>query len=133
MTLVWFLVLISSAVMVVAFFWWPRMHRSSAFTDTSVGLGFMYVWPIFACWGALAAYAELGKRLNFEPVGVGAVGVVLILWSVIAFIGCFGVPLPWPLTPRWVLDVWRERRQERRAARRARRAEQATRRQQARL
>lgn len=128
----WLLWILGGLAAMVFFLWWPRVHRSSAFTDTSVGLAFLYAWPALGFLAVVAGYIAMGEKLAFRPVGSGILSFGVLIWLTVAFIGCFGVPLPWPLTPRWVLDVWRERRQERRAARRTRRAERAARRQEAR-
>lgn len=80
----------------------------------------------------VAGYVTLGEKFDFHPVGSDVLAFGAVIWALVALIGCFGVPLPWPLTPRWMLELWGERRQERRAARRARRAERATRRQEVR-
>ena len=41
----------------------------------------------------------------------------------IGFTGGFGVPLPWPFVPHWVVDIRKEKRARRRERREARKRE----------
>ena len=40
--------------------------------------------------------------------------VVLLIIGFIGFTGAFGIPLPWPFVPRWVVDIRKAKRARRR-------------------
>ena len=61
------------------------------------------------------------------PEFVGTVLKVVLMAALVigavGFTGGFGVPLPWPFVPRWVVDIRKAKRARRRERREARRRE----------
>ncbi|MGV0345388.1 hypothetical protein [Corynebacterium coyleae] len=49
--------------------------------------------------------------------------MVAFVIAAIGFTGAFGIPLPWPFVPRWVVDIRKAKRARRRERREARRKE----------
>lgn len=50
-------------------------------------------------------------------------GIAALVIGGIGFTGGFGVPLPWPFVPRWVVDIRKAKRARRRERRQARKRE----------
>ena len=57
-----------------------------------------------------------------EPVEkvLGAPCMAAMLIALIGFTGAFGIPLPWPFVPHWVVDIRKAKRARRRERRQAR-------------
>ncbi len=78
--------------------------------------------PVFAVSGLYGLLAELGvSEDSLLPVMAAPITLTVLL-AALGILGGIGVPLPWPLTPRWV--VQRKRRD--RAEKKARRTERGT-------
>ena len=73
-----------------------------------------YCTPVFSVGALQIIYDELGApggAFVAEPLRI--LGIITVFMIPIGILGGVGVPLPWPLAPRWVV----ERRKKDRAAR----------------
>ena len=73
----------------------------------------------------LGAGGVLGLVESMNPPEfVGSVLRVVVLTAVfigaVGMTGAFGIPLPWPFVPRWVVDIRKAKRARRRERREAR-------------
>jgi len=114
------------------YIWCVRRHPSSeewydepAWEGTeSDGVLFFYPYCslIFGVCGVqgLVSVANppefVGSVLKFPLAAAFVIGII-------GFTGGFGIPLPWPFVPKWVVDIRKAKRARRRERRQARRRE----------
>ena len=88
--------------------------------------GPLFVYPYGSLFFGVMGIAGLVDSLN-PPEFVYTVLTFLLMAVLILFFiavtGVFGVPLPWPFVPRWVVDIRKAKRARRRARRQARKRE----------
>lgn len=78
--------------------------------------------PVFAVSGLYGLLAELGVS-DDTLLPILAVPITLtLLLAALGILGGVGVPLPWPLTPKWVVQRKKQARAEKKARRAERRA-----------
>ena len=84
--------------------------------------GALFVYPYGSLViGTASAFVLFGIMNLPEPVET----VLLVLCmatggiGIIGFTGAFGIPLPWPFVPRWVVDIRKAKRARRRERRQA--------------
>ena len=88
--------------------------------------GVLFVYPYGSLMMGVCGIAGLVESVN-PPEFVTAVLKFSVMAALILFfIGCtgaFGIPLPWPFVPRWVVDIRKAKRARRRERRQARKRE----------
>ena len=105
-----------------------RKPRSEKWYDEpawegAVSDGVLFYYPYSTLVLGVGGIAGLVESAN-PPEFVGtvlkvAVPAALVIGG-IGFTGGFGVPLPWPFVPRWVVDIRKAKRARRRERRQAR-------------
>ncbi len=70
--------------------------------------------------GGVAGLVESANPPEFVYVVLKVAVPAALVIGVIGFTGGFGVPLPWPFVPRWVVGIRKARRARRRERRQAR-------------
>ncbi|MDN8595728.1 hypothetical protein Q0N65_00340 [Corynebacterium tuberculostearicum] len=122
------------SVLVMVLFWTyyilevRRNPRSEEWYDESAwegaaSDGVLFYYPY--CSLMLGAGGVLGLVESMAPPEfVGSVLRVVFLIAVfigaVGMTGGFGIPLPWPFVPRWVVDIRKAKRARRRERRKAR-------------
>ena len=88
--------------------------------------GTLFLYPYGSLFFGVMGIAGLVDSLN-PPEFVYTVLTFLLMAALILFFialtGVFGVPLPWPFVPRWVVDIRKAKRARRRERRQARKRE----------
>ncbi|MCG7461633.1 hypothetical protein [Corynebacterium tuberculostearicum] len=122
-------------VLVMVLFWAyyileVRRHpRSEQWYDESAwegkeSDGVLFYYPYCSLMLGAGGVLGLVESMN-PPEFVGSVLRVVFLTAVfigaVGMTGGFGVPLPWPFVPRWVVDIRKAKRARRRERREARR------------
>ena len=86
----------------------------------------LFLYPYGSLFFGVMGIAGLVDSLN-PPEFVYTVLTFLLMAVLILFFiavtGVFGVPLPWPFVPKWVVDIRKAKRARRRARREARKRE----------
>ena len=109
----------------------PRSEEwyDSADVEGAVSDGVLFYYPYSTLVLGVGGIAGLVDGANL-PEFVGTVLKVALMAALaigaVGFTGGFGVPLPWPFVPRWVVDIRKAklaRRRERRQARKREREE----------
>lgn len=122
-------------VLVMVLFWTyyilevRRNPRSEKWYDESAwegaaSDGVLFYYPYCSLMLGAGGVLGLVESIN-PPEFVGSVLRVVFLTAVfigaVGMTGGFGVPLPWPFVPRWVVDIRKAKRARRRERREARR------------
>ena len=122
-------------VLVMVLFWTyyilevRRNPRSEEWYDESAwegkeSDGMLFYYPYCSLMLGAGGVLGLVESIN-PPEFVGSVLRVVFLTAVfigaVGMTGGFGVPLPWPFVPRWVVDIRKAKRARRRERREARR------------
>ena len=122
-------------VLVMVLFWAyyileVRRHpRSEQWYDESAwegkeSDGVLFYYPYCSLMLGAGGVLGLVESMN-PPEFVGSVLRVVFLTAVfigaVGMTGGFGIPLPWPFVPRWVVDIRKAKRARRRERREARR------------
>ena len=84
--------------------------------------GLLFIYPYGTLLLGAAGAAGLVGSMNLpEPVETVLVIplVAAFVIGAIGFTGAFGIPLPWPFVPRWVVDIRKAKRARRRERRQA--------------
>ena len=131
--------LVYAGLVYVMVFYWAyyiryvrRNPRSEKWYDEpawegSVSDGVLFYYPYSTLVLGVGGIAGLVDGVNL-PEFVGAVLKVALMAALlvgaVGFTGGFGVPLPWPFVPRWVVDIRKAKRARRRERRQARRREE---------
>ncbi|WP_246824823.1 hypothetical protein [Corynebacterium sp. HMSC035E02] len=98
--------------------WYDTVGWDGAESD-----GVLFIYPygtlIMGAVGATGLVASMGlpepvETLLFLPL------ISAFVIGAIGFTGAFGIPLPWPFVPRWVVDIRKAKRARRRERRQAR-------------
>lgn len=103
----------------------PRSEEwyDSADVEGAASDGVLFYYPYSTLVLGVGGIAGLVDGANL-PEFVGTVLkvalVVALVIGGIGFTGGFGVPLPWPFVPRWVVDIRKAKRARRRERREAR-------------
>lgn len=98
--------------------WYDELAWEGAASD-----GVLFFYPY--CSLMLGAGGVLGLVASVNPPEfvdslLMVAGVAAVFIGLVGMTGAFGIPLPWPFVPRWVVDIRkakRARRRERRGAR----------------
>ena len=107
----------------------PRTEEwyDSADVEGAVSDGVLFYYPYSTLVLGVGGVAGLVESAN-PPELVGTVLKVALMAALligaVGFTGGFGVPLPWPFVPRWVVDIRKARRARRRERRQARKREE---------
>ena len=102
----------------------PRTERwyDSADSEGGVSDGPLFIYPygtlIMGAVGLTGLIADMGLP---EPAETVLMVPCIVAWGIgiIGFTGAFGIPLPWPFVPRWVVDIRKAERARRRERRQA--------------
>lgn len=131
------LLVYAGLVLVMVFYWTyyvlevRRNPRSEKWYDEpawegSVSDGVLFHYPystLVLGVGGIAGLVESANPPEFvDTVLKVAVPAALVIGAV-GFTGGFGVPLPWPFVPRWVVDIRKAKRARRRERRQAKKRE----------
>ena len=85
--------------------------------------GVLFFYPYGSLFFGVGGIAGLVESVN-PPEFVTAVLKFSVMAALviggIGFTGAFGIPLPWPFVPRWVVDIRKAKRARRRERREAR-------------
>ena len=106
----------------------PRSEEwyDSGGVDGGAKDGPLFLYPYGSLFFGVSGIGGLVDSLN-PPEFVYTVLTFLLMAALIlcfiAVTGVFGVPLPWPFVPRWVVDIRKAKRARRRARRQARKRE----------
>ena len=88
--------------------------------------GVLFFYPYGTLFFGVGGIAGLVESVN-PPEFVTAVLKFSVMAALviggIGFTGAFGIPLPWPFVPRWVVDIRKAKRARRRERREARKRE----------
>ena len=99
--------------------WYDESAWEGAASD-----GVLFYYPYCSLMLGAGGVLGLVESMN-PPEFVGSVLRVVFLTAVfigaVGMTGGFGVPLPWPFVPRWVVDIRKAKRARRRERREARR------------
>ena len=124
-------------VLVAVLFWTyyilavRRKPRSEEWYDESAwegkaSDGVLFYYPYSTLVLGVGGIAGLVDGAN-PPEFVGTVLKVALMAALVigavGFTGGFGVPLPWPFVPRWVVDIRKAKRARRRECRQAQKRE----------
>ena len=98
--------------------WYDSAEPEGAESD-----GVLFIYPygtlIMGVAGATGMVASTNLPEPVEKV-LGAPCMAAMLIALIGFTGAFGIPLPWPFVPHWVVDIRKAKRARRRERRQAR-------------
>ncbi|MDK6814676.1 hypothetical protein QP363_11845 [Corynebacterium sp. UMB6689] len=103
----------------------PRSERwyDTADSEGAESDGVLFIYPygtlIMGAAGATGLVANMGLPEPVETVLFIPLIAAFIIGA-IGFTGAFGIPLPWPFVPRWVVDIRKAKRARRRERRQAR-------------
>ena len=106
----------------------PRSEEwyDSADVEGAVSDGVLFYYPYSTLVLGVGGIAGLVDGVNL-PEFVGTVLKVALMAAfvvgAVGFTGGFGVPLPWPFVPRWVVDIRKAKRARRRECRQAQKRE----------
>ena len=99
--------------------WYDESAWEGAASD-----GVLFYYPYCSLMLGAGGVLGLVESMN-PPEFVGSVLRVVFLTAVfigaVGMTGGFGIPLPWPFVPRWVVDIRKAKRARRRERREARR------------
>ena len=99
--------------------WYDESAWEGAASD-----GVLFYYPYCSLMLGAGGVLGLVESIN-PPEFVGSVLRVVFLTAVfigaVGMTGGFGIPLPWPFVPRWVVDIRKAKRARRRERREARR------------
>ena len=107
----------------------PRTEEwyDSADVEGAASDGVLFYYPYSTLVLGVGGVAGLVENTN-PPEFVGTVLKVALMAAfvigAVGFTGGFGVPLPWPFVPRWVVDIRKAKRARRRERRPARQREE---------
>ena len=101
--------------------WYDESAWEGAASD-----GVLFYYPYCSLMLGAGGVLGLVESMN-PPEFVGSVVRVVFLTAVfigaVGMTGGFGIPLPWPFVPRWVVDIRKAKRARRRERRQARKRE----------
>ena len=132
------LLVYAGLVLVMVFYWTyyiryvrrnPRSEKwyDSADVEGAASDGVLFYYPYSTLVLGVGGVAGLVESTN-PPEFVGTVLKVVLMAAfvvgAVGFTGGFGVPLPWPFVPRWVVDIRKAKRARRRERRQARKREE---------
>ena len=106
----------------------PRTEEwyDSADAEGAASDGVLFYYPYSTLVLGVGGIAGLVDGANL-PEFVGTVLKVALMAALaigaVGFTGGFGVPLPWPFVPRWVVDIRKAKRARRHERRQARKRE----------
>ncbi|WP_308606339.1 hypothetical protein [uncultured Corynebacterium sp.] len=98
--------------------WYDSADATGAESD-----GVLFIYPygtlIMGVAGATGLVASTNLPESVETVLLVPLVAAFVI-GVIGFTGAFGIPLPWPFVPHWVVDIRKAKRARRRERRQAR-------------
>jgi len=98
--------------------WYDELAWEGAESD-----GVLFVYPygtLVLGVGGLVGLVESMNPPEFVTAALMVAGMAAFVIGGIGFTGAFGIPLPWPFVPRWVVDIRKAKRARRRERREAR-------------
>ena len=98
--------------------WYDSADATGAESD-----GVLFIYPYGTLMMGAAGATGLVASMNLPEPAETVLSIPLIAAFVIGaigFTGAFGIPLPWPFVPRWVVDIRKAKRTRRRERRQAR-------------
>ena len=102
--------------------WYDSADAEGAASD---GVLFYYPYSTLVLGvGGVAGLVESANPSECVNVALKVAAPAALVIGVIGFTGGFGVPLPWPFVPRWVVDIRKAKRARRRECRQARKREE---------
>ena len=106
----------------------PRSEEwyDSGDVDGGAKDGPLFVYPygsLFFGVGGIAGLVESVNPPEFVTTVLKFSVMAALVIGGIGFTGAFGIPLPWPFVPRWVVDIRKAKRARRRERRLARKRE----------
>lgn len=125
-TIFWVIGMLVLPVLSVFFVVYPRRIKDAPWYGHGTESLYLYLFPPGFMFLGVACAAEVFERMGAPwPFWLEAVTIVpALLLTLVGFLGMMGVPMPGPLTPKWV----RERRKKDRQAKRRRREQRRERR-----
>ncbi len=107
----------------------PRSEKwyDSADVEGAVSDGVLFYYPystLVLGVGGVAGLVESTNPPEFVHMVLKVAVPAALVIGVVGFTGGFGVPLPWPFVPRWVVDIRKAKRARRRERRQARKREE---------
>lgn len=101
--------------------WYDEFDYDGAAKD---GVLFLYPYSTLVLGVAgLVGFIESMNPPEFVTSALMVAGMAALVIGGIGFTGAFGIPLPWPFVPRWVVDIRKAKRARRRERREARKRE----------
>ncbi|MFH6889911.1 hypothetical protein [Corynebacterium aurimucosum] len=97
--------------------WYDSVDSIGADSD-----GVLFIYPYGSLVMGAAGATGLVASMNIPEPAETVLSIPLIAAFVIGaigFTGAFGIPLPWPFVPRWVVDIRKAKRARRRERRQA--------------
>jgi len=88
--------------------------------------GVLFYYPYGSLVLGVVGLVGLIESMNppeFVTAALMVVGMAALVIGGIGFTGAFGISLPWPFVPRWVVDIRKAKRARRRERREARKRE----------
>ena len=106
----------------------PRSEEwyDSADVEGAASDGVLFYYPYSTLVLGVGGVAGLVDGVNppeFVSTVLKVALMVALVIGAVGFTGGFGVPLPWPFVPRWVVDIRKAKRARRRERRQARKRE----------
>ena len=107
----------------------PRSEEwyGSADVEGAASDGVLFYYPystLVLGVGGVAGLVESANPPEFVHMVLKVAVPAALIIGGIGFTGGFGVPLPWPFVPRWVVDIRKTRRARRRERRQAKEKEE---------
>lgn len=132
-----YLLFCAGSVLVMVLFWTyyikcerkePRSEEWYDSSDSEGGAkdGPLFFYPYGSLFFGVLGIAGLVDSLNPPEFVFTVLKVPLMVALGIGLIGCtgaFGIPLPWPFVPKWVVGIRKAKRARRRERRQARKRE----------
>lgn len=131
--------LVNAGLVLIMVFYWTyyvlevrRNPRSEKWYDEpawegAVSDGVLFYYPystLVLGVGGVAGLVESTNPPEFVHMVLKVAVPAALVIGAVGFTGGFGVPLPWPFVPRWVVDIRKAQRGRRRERRQARKREE---------
>ena len=101
--------------------WYDSADAEGAASD---GVLFYYPYSTLVLGvGGIAGLVDGANPPEFVGTVLKVALMVALVIGAVGFTGGFGVPLPWPFVPRWVVDIRKAKRARRHERRQARKRE----------
>ena len=102
--------------------WYDKLAWEGAVSD---GVPFYYPYSTLVLGvGGIAGLVDGANPPEFVGTVLKVALMAAFVLGAVGFTGGFGVPLPWPFVPRWVVDIRKAKRTRGRERRQARKREE---------